>query len=51
MSKIKMIAMGNSAFFCKDIKEVEAVNDDLKKKIQEIEADGQRDFKEATEKH
>ena len=44
MSKIKTVAKGNSPFFCKDIKEVLAVNDGLKKKIQEIEAKTKRDF-------
>ena len=51
MSKIKTVAKGNPPFFCKDIKEVSAVNDDLKKKIEEIEAETQRDLKETTEKH
>ncbi len=44
MSKIKTVAKGNFPFFCKDVKEVLAVNDGLKKKIQEIEADTKRDL-------
>ena len=45
MSTIKTFAKGNSPFFCKDMKEVLAVNDDLKKKIQEIEAEAERELK------
>ena len=51
MSKIKTFAKGDSPFFCKNIKEVLRVNDDLKKKIQEIEIQNEKDFKEATEQH
>jgi len=38
MSKIKTVAKGNYPFFCKDIKEILKVNDDLKKKIDQLEA-------------